>query len=87
MGESRASKARNSLSLPRMAAAVPLEEDNKQGGSPVSCRWTFDGILVKQTRTRGFRFVPCRFEETDPNLETRASGEAGVDPPHYVGVA
>ena len=27
------------------------------------------------------------FEETDPNLETRASGEAGVDPPHYVGVA
>ena len=33
-----------------------------------------------------FSFIPYWFEEIDLNLETRASGEVGVDPPHYVGV-
>ena len=39
------------------------------------------------TKPGGFSFIPRRFEETDPNLETRVSGKVGVDPPHYVGVA
>ena len=50
-------------------------------------RRTFNGILEEQTKPRRFSFIPYRFEEIDPKLEMRASGEVGVDPPHYVGVA
>ena len=56
-------------------------------GALILHRRTFNEILKEQTKLGRFSFVPYRFEEIDPKLETRASGEVGVDPPHYVGVA
>ena len=56
-------------------------------GALVLFRQTFNRILGEQTKPGRFNFILYRFEETDPNLEMRASGEVGVDPPHYVGVA
>ena len=41
----------------------------------------------RTNKTKKVQLIPYRFEETDPNLEMRASGEIGVNPLHYVGVA
>ena len=56
-------------------------------GTLVLHRQTLNKILKEQTKSRRFSFIPYRFEEIDPKMETRASGEVEVDPPHYVGVA
>ena len=76
-----------SLSLSRITAVVSRDEEIMRSGALVLHRRTFNGILEEQTKLGRFNFIPYRFEETDPKLETRASGEVGVDPPHYVGVA
>ena len=56
-------------------------------GTLVLHRRTFNEILKEQTKLGRFSFVPYRFEETDLKLETRVSGEVGVNPSHYVNVA
>ena len=76
-----------SLSLSHMATLVSRDEGTTRLGTIVLHRWTFNEILKEQTKPRRFSFIPYRFEETDPKLETRASGEVGVNPLHYVRVA
>ena len=55
-------------------------------GTTVLNQRTFNEILKEQTKSGRFNFIPYRFEETNLKLETRVSGEVGVDPLHYVGV-
>ena len=76
-----------SLSLSCVAAVVSCDEGIMRPGAIILHQWTFNEILKEQTNSGRFSFIPYRFEETDLNLETRASGKVGVDPPHYVGVA
>ena len=77
-----------SLSLSRIAVAVSLVEEIMRWNALILCRRTFNKILGEQTKNQeGSALYLIRFEDTDPNLKTRASGEVGVDPPHYVGVA
>ena len=75
-----------SLSLSRITAVVSRDEEIMRSSAIVLHRRTFNGILEEQTKEGKCSFIPYRFEETDIKLETRASGEVGVDPPHYVGV-
>ena len=86
-GGYRTYRAWNSLSLSRITVVVSHDEEIMRSGAIVLHRQTFNEILKEQTKPRRFSFIPYQFEETNPNLETRASGEVGVDPPHYVGVA
>ena len=76
-----------SLSLSRITAVVSHDEDIMRSDAIILHWRTFNEILKEQTKLERFSFIPYWFEETDPKLETRASGKVGVDPPHYVSVA
>ena len=88
-GGSRASKTRNSLSLSPSYSRSNLSYGR---GYVMKLSRTLPTDFQRDTsRTNtkpgGFSFIPCQFEEINPNLETRASEEVGGDPPHYDGVA
>ena len=70
-----------SLSLSRITVAVSLVEEIMLWNALVLFWQTFNEILGEQTKSERFSFIPYRFKETDPNLETRASGEVGVNLP------
>ena len=70
-----------------LTVVVSCDEEIMRLGTLLLHRWIFNGILEEQTKPGRVSFIPYRFEKIDPKLETRVSGEVGVDPPHYVGVA
>ena len=76
-----------SLYLPRIATTISLVEEIMRLNTLILYLRIFNEILGEQTKPGRFSFIPYRFEETDPNLKMRVSGEVGVDPPHYVSVA